>query len=224
MKNLNKLFSNRVISFDKLVSYGFKIKNRNYIYEKNICDSKFKVVVSISSNNKTSQVIDLITCEEYILADIENTNGEFVGKIKKEYDGIIENIIKECTTFEAFQNKQSKEVIRYIKEKYDDSLEFLWEKYDDCAIWRNKKNNKWYGLIMVISKEKLGFNSNEKVEIIDLRYQKQDIKNIIDNKKVFGGYHMNKNSWITIILDGSLDISKIKELIDNSYNLSISSK
>ena len=123
-----------------------------------------------------------------------------------------------------FKNKQSKEIIQYIKEKYKDELEFLWEKFDDCAIWRNKQNNKWYGLIVKISEKKLGIDSDRIVEIIDLRYQKEETQNIIDNKKVFQGYHMNKKSWITIKLDNTMNTKKIKELIDNSYNLSINEK
>ena len=59
------------------------------------------------------------------------------------------------------------------------------------------------------------------VDIIDLRYSKDKIKEIVDNEKIFEGYHMNKNSWITIRLDGSLETDKICELIDNSYNISL---
>ena len=32
---------------------------------------------------------------------------------------------------------------------------------------------------------------------------------------------MNKNSWITIRLDGSMDNKEIFKLIDNSYQLSL---
>ena len=32
---------------------------------------------------------------------------------------------------------------------------------------------------------------------------------------------MNKNSWITIKLDNSVETERIFELIDNSYNLSL---
>ena len=113
------------------------------------------------------------------------------------------------------------EVIKYIKEKYHDDLEFLWEKFPNDAIWRNKQNNKWYGLILTIDENKLGIKSSKKVEIIDLRYPKEDIKNIVDNKKIFPGYHMNKNSWLTIKLDGIVTLQEIYKLIDISYELSI---
>ena len=95
------------------------------------------------------------------------------------------------------------------------------EKSPKNAIWRNQNNRKWYGAVLVISKDKLKIESNEMVEILDLRYQKNDIKNIIDNYKIFPGYHMNKDNWITIILDGRVELEEIYQLIDNSYQLSL---
>lgn len=59
------------------------------------------------------------------------------------------------------------------------------------------------------------------MEIIDLRFQKENIHKIIDNNRFYPGYHMNKNNWISIKLDNSVETKKIFELIDNSYNLSL---
>jgi predicted DNA-binding protein (MmcQ/YjbR family) len=33
------------------------------------------------------------------------------------------------------------------------------------------------------------------------------------------GYHMNKKHWNTVIIDGSLSLQQLKDLIDHSYNL-----
>lgn len=105
--------------------------------------------------------------------DIENSTGKFVGELRNEYENIIEDIISKCTSKEIFKTKQSQEIISYIKEKYKDDLEFLWEKFQDNAILRNKDNNKWYGVLLIIPEKKLGLNSDNKIEIIDLRYQKK---------------------------------------------------
>lgn len=48
----------------------------------------------------------------------------------------------------------------------------------------------------------------------DLREQFEAIK---------PGYHMNKEHWITVVLDGSLEPDMIKGLIDHSYELILKS-
>lgn len=224
MRNLDIKLKNRKINYEKLLKYGFKKENEKYIYKTKIQNNQFEVNVIISNEKSYSKLIDLEDKAEFILVDLEVSNGKFVGQLRQDYDNIIEDIIIKCTSKEIFKSKQAKEVIKYIEEKYSDKLEFLWEKFDDNAIWRNKQNNKWYGILLTISKRKLGIESDEIVEAIDLRYQKEKIENILDNTKIFPGYHMNKKSWITIKLDESISIEEIYNLIDNSYKLSIGNK
>lgn len=221
MKNLAKNFKNRTIDYDKLLEYGFIKNEDSYFYEKNICDNNFKVVVELSKDRQISKVIDLSINDEYILVDVDSSSGNFVGKVKEEYSNTLSNLIEECSILDIFKSTQAKQIIDYIKNKYGDNLEYLWENALNNAIWRNKENNKWYGLLVVLQEKKLGINSDRIIDIIDLRYQKDKIDEIIDCKKIFRGYHMNKNSWITIKLDGSVGIEEIYKLIDNSYNLSL---
>ena len=224
MRNLSNELKNKTIDYNKLLKYGFKKKESKYILKTKIHNEQFEIIINISEKEKTSKLIDLSNEDEYILVNIEGTTGEFVGKIREEYERKLQEIIEQCTFKEVFKSKQSKEIIKYIKEKYNDDLEFLWEKYDETAIWRNKASDKWYGLILKISKSKLGIDSEEVVEIIDLHYQKDKVEEVIDNKSIFAGYHMNKHSWITIVLDGKIDMKKVFTLIDNSYNLSKENK
>lgn len=224
MRRLDNRLSKRKIDYKKLEKYGFEKEDGKYIYKTKIQDNQFEINVVISEGTSYSKLIDLENEEDFVLVDVETSNGKFVGHLRQEYEDTIEDIIEKCTSREVFKCKQTKEVISYIEEKYGDKLEFLWEKFDDNAIWRNKQNNKWYALLIIIPESKLGLKSDKIVEAIDLRYQKEKIENIIDNKKIFLGYHMNKKSWITIKLDESFKTSEIFDLIDNSYNLSIGNK
>ncbi len=224
MRNLELNLKNKVINYDALLKYGFKKQNNFYSYKTYICDNQFEISIVISDDAKYSKLIDLENNDEFVLADLDDICGKFVGTVKEEYNKVIEDVFAKCTTKEVFKSSQARDVINYISQKYSDKLEFLWEKFDDNAIWRNKQNSKWYALLLVISEEKLGIDSKKNIEIIDLRYDKEKIQDIIDNKSIFAGYHMNKKSWITIKLDNSVNTKLIYDLIDNSYNLSIGNK
>lgn len=221
MRIVDNELKNKTIDYDKLLKYGFTKENEMYLYKTKIYDEQFEMNVIVENNKITSKLIDLMNEEEYILVDIKDTAGEFVGKVREEYEKELQNIITKCTTQDIFKSEQAKEVIKYVKEKYNDDLEYLWNKFPENAVWRNKINNKWYGTLLIISERKLKLEKDKMVDIIGLRYSKDKIKEIVDNEKIFEGYHMNKNSWITIRLDGSLETDKICELIDNSYNISL---
>ena len=224
MRNFSKELKNKTISYEKLLKYGFKKQEEKYIYKENICDNQFEMIVEVNKKQMTSKLIDLANEDEYILVDIQDSSGEFVGTVREEYENKLKDIFNNCTTLDSFKGGQAKKVIKYIHEKYDDELEYLWEKFENTAIVRNKQNNKWYALIVKLAEEKIGINSDKIVEIIDLRYQKDEIEKVIDNEKVYPGYHMNKKSWITIKLDDTVNTKEICDLIDNSYQLSIKKK
>jgi len=98
-------------------------------------------------------------------------------------------------------------------------LEFLWEKSPKNAVVRRKSSKKWYAVILTVSKRKLNLDSDEIIEVINLHNIVEEIKKLIDNKKYFPAYHMNKKYWCTICLDGTVEVKEIYKLIDISYEL-----
>lgn len=219
MKIWNKELENKQFDFDKLIQYGFICNHDIYQYEKMIFND-FKVVIEIKDHQMTSKIIEQDIDDEYLMVDMQNVVGEFVGTIKNEYENIVYDIIHKCTNYNVFKSNQAKLIIKYIKEKYGDDLQYLWKKFPKNAIWRNKQNNKWYGVLLVISENKLEIHSDKIVEIIDLRCSKDRISTLVDHQSIYPGYHMNKDHWITIKLDESMNISDIYKLIDESYELS----
>jgi predicted DNA-binding protein (MmcQ/YjbR family) len=217
MQNLSTRLKNREIDYKEVEKFGFIKKNNIYEYNKKI-NNNFNVLIIIEEEKIISKVVDNNTNEEYVLVDVPVSIGEYIAKIKTSYENIIQDFINKCTYKKVFKSVQAQQVIEYVRSNFGGELEFLW-KDDDDAIWRNKDNNKWYGLIMVINANKLDQNRQEIVDVINLKYQKDCSDEIVDNKSIFKAYHMNKRSWISIILDGSVSNDVVFTLIDNSYNL-----
>lgn len=219
MEEVYNLLKNRKIDLKKLLEYGFVKKGNQYEYKTTLIQDEFDIILIFDKDGKLDfKVIDLISNDEYLLAKVAEATGEFVGKVRENSKNIMIDVITKCSEIEIFKSKQAKEVIEYIKNKYDDEFEFLWEKSNN-AIVRHKENNKWYAAILTVSKNKIGIDSNEVVDIIDLKMLPEDIEEIVDNENYFLGYHMNKKHWITIILDGRVEIEEIYEFIDMSYHL-----
>lgn len=204
-------YDNKIINYDKLLSYGFKIDGNNYIYNKRIHNDEFNVIVIVNNGMITSKVVEVDSNEEYVLVDTSST-GSFILEVNNKYEEVVNDIFSKCFDNYNLSNK----VISYIKNKYGDELEYLWEKFPSYAVVRNKMNNKWYALIAKIEKNKLIGESNELIWVLNLRCD----GNIVDNINIFPGYHMNKKSWISIDLCGNINIEKVYNLIDKSYELS----
>ena len=76
------------------------------------------------------------------------------------------------------------------------------------------KNGKWYAVVMSVEKYKLGLEGNEFVDIMDVKCDPEMTSMIIQTFGFLPGYHMNKQHWITILLDCSVSEAKTLDFLD----------
>lgn len=115
--------------------------------------------------------------------------------------------------------KNFNELCEFLKNRYSVEPEFPWEKDPESAVFRHINNNKWFVLYMVVNNDKLGFENNGVSNIINLKCYPEMIGTLRMKEGILPAYHMNKEHWISLILDGKLNDSEILSLIDISYEL-----
>lgn len=214
----NEVFKKAVVNFKKLENYGFIKIDNNYIFEKQFLDNNFKAIISINNKGIVSgKVIDLQTNEEYINIRTK-MNGEFVNKVRELYKNILIDIKEHCFEKKYFIYDQSNRITKYIKETYNNDPEFLWTKFKGYGVFRNSNNKKWYGIIMNIDLSKIDDKTGE-VEILNVKLDENKIKKLLNKKGFYKAYHMNKNDWISIILNDTISDLEIISLLNESYNL-----
>ena len=219
MREIKDFIKNKKINFKKLKEFGFELIDNSYYYHTPLLKNQFKMSVKISLDNSIfTEIIDTETNEPYVLYLIENRSG-YSEKVYKAYSEVLEKIKKECFEDEIFKANYTKEIVAYVKNKYGDELEFLWEKSPKNAVVRRKSSNKWYAVILTIPKRKIGLESDEVIEVINLHNIQKEIEKLIDYKRYFPAYHMNKKHWCTICLDGTIELKEIYKKIDISYEL-----
>ena len=220
MREINNFIKDKKVDLKKLKEFGFKLIDNFYYYHTSLLKNQFKMLVKINLNNSIfAEIIDIETDEPYVLHLLEEKRNGYSEKVYKAYNEILEKIKKECFEDEIFKANYTKEIIEYIKNKYGDELEFLWEKSPENAVVRRKSSNKWYVVMLTIPKRKLNLDSDELIEVINLHNIEEEIEKLIDYKKYFPAYHMNKKHWCTICLDGTVGLEEIYKLIDMSYEL-----
>ena len=218
MKIEEEIFKKSKPIKEKLIKYGFKKENNIYIIEKTFMNDSFKAIITIEKENIKGKIIDLEFNEEYTNIRVENSQGEFVNKVKNEYKKILQDIKNNCFENKYFTTDQANRITNYILNKYNDKPEFLWEKYENFGVFRNQINKKWYAIIMNINKSVLKEKDNKQIDILNVKTDEKIIEKLIKEKGYYKAYHMNKKNWITIALDETLKDSVIEKLIDSSYN------
>ena len=216
---ITQIFEKRTPDYNKLAAFGFKEEGGAFVYQRQILEGQFSMLVKVSGGEVFTRVTDTETGDEYTLFLAEGAEGSFVGQVRAEYESALSEIAEKCFNKNMFKYAYTQAVADYAREKYGNELEFLWEKFDDNAVLRRTDNNKWYAAVLTAGRDKLGLNSKERAEILDVRIDPEEIDGKVDGKKFFYGYHMNKRHWVTVILDGSVELDEIFRMLDESYVL-----
>jgi predicted DNA-binding protein (MmcQ/YjbR family) len=113
-------------------------------------------------------------------------------------------------------------LFQYITQEYDIQPDYPWN--DENAVLRHRDNRKWFAVVLKVSKEKLGMSGDEVVDVLNVKSDPELIGTLRMKDGFHPAYHMNKEKWISVRLDGSVSFEEIKSLIELSYDLTKSKK
>jgi len=108
----------------------------------------------------------------------------------------------------------------YILNAYGVAPDYPFAASPETAAFRNPGNKKWFALLMGrLPKKFLGINDDGQADILNLKCDPVMTFSLIDNQKIFRAYHMNKEHWISVPLDGPISTDELAFLVDMSYRL-----
>lgn len=110
-----------------------------------------------------------------------------------------------------------KDIINFINKKYNANPEYLWRRYPDFCVFRRADNKKWFAIIMKISRVILKIPGEGAVDIINVKTDNAEF--LCGVPGILPAYHMNKNNWVTVLMDGTVSIGNVKKLIEMSYDV-----
>ena len=70
----------------------------------------------------------------------------------------------------------------------------------ETAVFRHRSNKKWFALAMKVSRRKLGFESDEAIDVVNLKIPPEIMGSFSPADGVYPAYHMNKLHWVSVIL------------------------
>ena len=108
------------------------------------------------------------------------------------------------------------EFIEYCLDTYGTSPDYPFDEGFETAVLRHEDNRKWYALVMKVSRRKFGFESDEVIDVVNLKIPTEMFGSFGASEGVYPAYHMNKLHWVSVLLpDASDDV--VQFLVNVSF-------
>lgn len=116
------------------------------------------------------------------------------------------------------------ELTRHIKDAYDVEPDHPFKMDEVSRAFRHIDNRKWFALTMNVPYRTLGIARDGQVDIVNLKGDPFLIGSLRQRAGFLPAYHMNKDKWLTALLDGSAEDEEILALVAVSYDLTAGGK
>ena len=116
-----------------------------------------------------------------------------------------------------------RDFLEYCLNVYGTVADHPFGKYPQVAALRHGSNQKLYALVMDVSLRKLGLDSDDVAEIVNVKLPTDMFGSFGKSEGVFPAYHMNKLHWVSIVLPIASD-DTVKFLVNASFEATRSTK
>ncbi len=106
--------------------------------------------------------------------------------------------------------------LTYCQNTYGTVADYPFDDDFETAVLRHRDTRKWYAIAMRVSRRKFGFDSNEVIDVVNLKLPTEMFGSFGAADGVYPAYHMNKLHWISVLLPDAPD-DAVQFLVDVSY-------
>ena len=92
------------------------------------------------------------------------------------------------------------EFLEYCLNTYGTSPDYPFDEGFETAVLRHVDNRKWYAIVMKVSRRKFSFDSDEVIDVVNLKLPTEIFGSFGASDGVYPAYHMNKLHWISVLL------------------------
>ena len=106
--------------------------------------------------------------------------------------------------------------LTYCSSTYSTPPDYPFEEDFETTVFRHTNNRKWYAIVMRVSRRKFGFDSDEVIDVVNLKLPTEMFGSFGAADGVYPAYHMNKLHWISVLLPDAPD-NIVQFLVEVSF-------
>ena len=116
------------------------------------------------------------------------------------------------------------ELEAHILETYGIRQDHPFPRDEESGVFRHRDSQKWFALIMRLPYRTVGIPRDGFTDVLNIKSDPLLIGSLRGMPGFLPAYHMNKDKWITVLLDGTVQGDVILPLLKRSYDLTDSTK
>ena len=112
-----------------------------------------------------------------------------------------------------------RKILAYVREKYQIEPVYPWKMQPGYAVLCHRYTMKWFAMLMNVEGSRIGLTPLREYDVINLRVPESEVGILLRRRGFLPAYHMAAREWVTILLDGTVPMEELLQLLDRSFRL-----
>ncbi len=205
MSFVDDIFAHHYPDRKLLAEAGFRREGDGWTLRGQVLFGHFRAVLRLAADTPPVFTLYDQEGEEYTLIYVESANGEFVRHVRDACAAWLTEVREKCFEKRLFTSPQAERLAEAMRVRHGDTQDDPWNgRYKGHVVFRKSGNRKWYALTMNIDGKHVG-RPGTRCDVLVIRAGGQRLPLLLERNGFLPAYHMNRDSWVTMLLDGQVD-------------------
>lgn len=110
------------------------------------------------------------------------------------------------------------EIENYVLSHCEADTDHSFERDPTVTIFRRLDNKKWFAATKNVGCRSVDVEGNGRIDILNVCLEPRLVTSLRTREGFRPAWRMNRNRWVTILLDGTVADEEIRSYLDMSYN------
>ena len=112
-------------------------------------------------------------------------------------------------------------MLRYARESYGTQPDCPFAGDTDSLVLRHEGSGRWFALLMRVKRGALGLPGEGRIDVMNVKIEPALAVSLREREGILPAYHMNKERWVSVLLDGSVPEGLACALMDMSFEATL---
>ena len=109
-------------------------------------------------------------------------------------------------------------LFKFCVERYGTEPDYPFRDADDIAVLRHGNTRKWYAVVMPVALSVFGIGDGRRADVMNVKVDPLAMGSLLSKKGIYPAYHMNKTTWVSVVLSDVEDVDTVLFLLDMSFS------
>ena len=109
------------------------------------------------------------------------------------------------------------ELTGYILDSFEAECDRSFENDPTVAVFKRADNKKWFALAKNIGRRYLALEGDGRIDILNVKLNPRTVAALRTREGFLPAWRTNQNSWITVLLDGTVPDAEICGLLEEGF-------